>query len=66
LRTVGVDYRVVPDAARYLLEVDHVPNVTVFAELREAYLDLVVRWAGEATSQSGSLTARVEMPYPSR
>jgi hypothetical protein len=34
--------------ARYLLEVNHVPNVTVFPEVREAYLDLVVRWAGEA------------------
>lgn len=25
-------------------------NVTVFPEVREAYLDLVVRWAGEPAS----------------
>jgi hypothetical protein len=46
LLTVGVDYIVAPDGSRYLLEVNHVPNVTVFPEVREAYLDLVVRWAG--------------------
>lgn len=50
LRTVGVDYMVAPDGGRYLLEVNHVPNVTVFPEVREAYLDLVVRWAEEPTS----------------
>jgi hypothetical protein len=36
------------DDGWHLLEVNHVPNVTVFPEVREAYLDLVVRWAGEA------------------
>ena len=46
LRTVGVDYIVAPDGGRYLLEVNHVPNVTVFPEVREAYLGLVARWAG--------------------
>jgi hypothetical protein len=50
LRTVGVDYIVAPDGGRYLLEVNHVPNVTLFPEVREAYLDLVVRWAGELRS----------------
>jgi hypothetical protein len=50
LATVGVDYIVAPDGGRYLLEVNHVPNVTVFPEVRETYLDLVVRWAGEPTS----------------
>lgn len=48
LRTVGVDYMVTPDRSRYLLEVNHVPNVTVFPEVREAYLDLIVRWVSEA------------------
>jgi hypothetical protein len=47
LATVGVDYIVAPGGGRYLLEVNHVPNVTVFPEVREAYLDLVARWAGE-------------------
>jgi hypothetical protein len=46
LEIAGVDYIVAPDGSRYLLEVNHVPNVTVFPEVREAYLDLVVRWAG--------------------
>lgn len=50
LRTVGVDYMVTQDGGRYLLEVNHVPNVTVFPEVREAYLDLVVRWANGPTS----------------
>lgn len=50
LRTVGVDYIVALDGGRYLLEVNHVPNVTVFPEVREAYLDLVVEWASEPES----------------
>jgi hypothetical protein len=54
LRTVGVDYMVAPDGSRYLLEVKHVPNVTVFPEVREAYLDLVVRWASEVLSSSSA------------
>jgi glutathione synthase/RimK-type ligase-like ATP-grasp enzyme len=45
LLTVGVDYIVAPDGGRYLLEVNHVPNVTAFPEVREAYLELVARWA---------------------
>jgi hypothetical protein len=42
--------RVAPVGGRCLLEVNHVPNVTVFPEVREVYLDLVVRWAGESAS----------------
>ncbi len=47
LATVGVDYIATPDGTRHLLEVNHVPNVTVFPEIREAYLDMVVAWAGQ-------------------
>ncbi|WP_422928390.1 hypothetical protein [Singulisphaera sp. PoT] len=47
LETIGVDYIAAPGGSRYLLEVNHVPNVTVFPEFREAYLDLVVGWAAE-------------------
>ena len=47
LATAGVDYIIAPDGSRHLLEVNHVPNVTVFPAVREAYLDLVVAWAGE-------------------
>ena len=46
LEIAGVDYIVAPDGTRHLLEVNHVPNVTAFPEVREAYLELVVRWAG--------------------
>ena len=46
LATCGVDYMVAPDGSRHLLEVNHVPNVTVLAQVRSAYLDLVVDWAG--------------------
>lgn len=45
LATAGVDYMVADDGTRHLLEVNHVPNVTVFPEVREAYLDMVVQWA---------------------
>ena len=48
LTTVGVDYMVAPDGGRFLLEVNHVPNVTVIPEVRAAYLDLVAAWAGSA------------------
>ncbi len=46
LDTVGVDYMVAADGSRHLLEVNHVPNVSVLAEVRSANLDLVVDWAG--------------------
>lgn len=49
LETVGVDYMVAAaDGSRHLLEVNHVPNVTVFPEVRAAYLDRVVAWTGSA------------------
>jgi hypothetical protein len=44
LEIVGVDYMVAADGCKYLLEVNHIPSVTAFAEVREAYLDEVVRW----------------------
>lgn len=54
LRTVGVDYIVARDGGRYLLEVNHVPNVTIFPEVRAAYLNLVVGWASR--KEPGSMT----------
>ncbi len=47
LATIGVDYIVTPENTRHLLEVNHVPNVTVFPEVRAAYLDLVAAWADD-------------------
>lgn len=45
LEVIGVDYMVGADGSRHLLEVNHAANVTVFPEIREAFLDLVARWA---------------------
>jgi hypothetical protein len=39
LEILGVDYMVAADGGRHLLEVNHIPSVTAFAE--------VARWAGE-------------------
>ena len=46
LEMVGVDYMVAADGSRHLLEVNHVPNVTVLPEVRSAYLDLVAGLGG--------------------
>ncbi|AGA28554.1 hypothetical protein Sinac_4358 [Singulisphaera acidiphila DSM 18658] len=55
LEVVSVDYILAPDGSRHLLEVNHVPNVTVFPEVRGAYLDLVVEWASEDSLRSNRL-----------
>ncbi len=44
LEMFAIDYMVEPDGTRHLLELNVVPNVTVFAELREAYLDFAAAW----------------------
>jgi hypothetical protein len=49
-RTVGVNSIVAPKGGRYHRKVNHLPYVTMFLEDREAYLDLVVRWASEPSS----------------
>jgi hypothetical protein len=49
LEMLAVDYMVAGAGERHLLEVNHIPNVTVFPEIRAAYLDWAARWArGEA------------------
>lgn len=48
LGLVGVDYMVDSAGAYHLLEVNHIPSVTCFPEIREAYLEHVVGWLGEA------------------
>lgn len=45
LEVIGVDYMVGTDGSRHLLEVNHAANVTVFPEIREAFLDLVAAWS---------------------
>ncbi len=44
LEVCAADYIVTPDGGKHLLELNHIPNVTQFAEMREAYLDLVCGW----------------------
>jgi hypothetical protein len=41
---VGVDYMIAHDGAPRLLEVNHIPNITVFAPVREAFLELASAW----------------------
>jgi len=44
LQIVGVDYMVGHNGQKYLLEVNHIPNVTVFPFMNEVFVDYVVKW----------------------
>ncbi len=44
LDLIGVDYIVGDDGHKHLLEVNHIPSVTCFAEIRQAWLDQVTEW----------------------
>jgi hypothetical protein len=50
LRIAANDYIVSPDGTPHLLELNHIPNVTRFAEIREAYLDYAAQWAVSGTA----------------
>jgi hypothetical protein len=45
LEVTGIDYMVGADGEKHLLEVNHAANVTVFPDIREAFLELVASWA---------------------
>ena len=45
LAIIGVDYIIDPEGGRHLLEVNHIPNVTVFPFMRQAFLELALDWA---------------------
>jgi hypothetical protein len=45
LEMLATDYMVARDGGRHLLEVNHIPNVTIFPEIRAAYLDWAAQWA---------------------
>jgi hypothetical protein len=47
LQTVGVDYMVGTNGERYLLEVNHIPNVTVFPFVNKAFIEFSKRWLME-------------------
>jgi hypothetical protein len=44
LAVCAADYIVGPNGTPHLLELNHVPNVTQFAEIRAAYLDFAAKW----------------------
>jgi len=44
LEIAANDYIVTPDGQPHLLEVNHIPNVTRFPEIWEAYAEFVVEW----------------------
>jgi hypothetical protein len=44
LELIANDYIVGEDGSRHLLEVNHIPNVTRFPEIWDAYRDFVVTW----------------------
>ena len=45
LEVIANDYIVSSDGVPHLLEVNHIPNVTRFPEIWNAYVDFVVAWA---------------------
>jgi hypothetical protein len=45
LPVCATDYMVAPTGEKHLLELNHIPNVTQFAEMRTAYLDFATEWA---------------------
>ncbi|MDI1450983.1 hypothetical protein [Polyangium sp. 6x1] len=49
LEMFAVDYMVEPNGTKHLLGLNHSPNVTVFPEHREAYLDFVASWINDGT-----------------
>ena len=44
LQTVGIDYMVAETGEKHLLEVNHIPNVTVFPFVNKAYIKYTIRW----------------------
>lgn len=41
---IGTDYIICNDGSKQLLEVNHIPNITCFEEVRLAYLETVINW----------------------
>ena len=44
MQIIANDYMIAKDGTPYLLEVNHIPNVTRFPEIWEAYRDFTVNW----------------------
>lgn len=41
---IGNDYIICSDGSKQLLEVNHIPNITRFEEVKTAYLETVIQW----------------------
>jgi len=44
LQVVGIDYMVGADGKKFLLEVNHIPNVTVFPFINKAFIGFAKNW----------------------
>ena len=53
LELVGIDYMISRDGSRHMLEVNHIPNVTRFPEIRAAYLDFATAWVESQMAAAG-------------
>jgi hypothetical protein len=47
LEMLGVDYIIGRDGSKHLLEVNHIPNITVFPEIREVYINWAAQWVAQ-------------------
>ncbi|WP_372366363.1 hypothetical protein [Candidatus Uabimicrobium sp. HlEnr_7] len=47
LEWIAVDYMVTDSGKRYMLEVNHIPNMDRFPEVREHYTSFIKNWIGE-------------------
>jgi hypothetical protein len=48
----AADYIVEPGGTPHLLEFNHIPNVTQFPEIREAYLTFVTEWVSQSVASA--------------
>ncbi|SDM44313.1 hypothetical protein SAMN05421823_113131 [Catalinimonas alkaloidigena] len=56
LVVAGVDYMIGHDGQKYLLEVNHIPNVTVFPFINAAYIRLAQGWCQAMCWQGDAVT----------
>lgn len=48
LEIAGIDYMIDENGEKYILEVNHIPNVTVFPFMNTVFIDYAVKWIEEA------------------
>jgi hypothetical protein len=52
LPVIAVDYMISTHGEKFLLEVNHIPNITEFAAMRESYLNFATEWLKSEVGQS--------------